>query len=143
MTCPPPWSIKRSSNSEKAKLVGACTVATTVQPSPAKTFIKTQTSFAMAESKPEVGSSRKHAFGCVMSAKAILTRLACPPEMPRSRALPMTVERHLSSRNLKMTSSTRFFFSALLMDSGNLSSAVYINICSTESSPTRVSNCST
>mmetsp|Transcript_18103 Transcript_18103/g.40976 ORF Transcript_18103/g.40976 Transcript_18103/m.40976 type:complete len:144 (+) Transcript_18103:116-547(+) len=143
MILPPPCSMKRSSKREKAKLVGAWIVAITVAPSAASAFSRTQTSFAMRESRPDVGSSRKTTFGRVMSANAMFTRFAWPPEMPRCSWLPMTVLRHLSRRNFAMTSSTRCCFSARLSLAGSLSSAVYMSICCTVSSPTRVSNCST
>mmetsp|Transcript_15167 Transcript_15167/g.39030 ORF Transcript_15167/g.39030 Transcript_15167/m.39030 type:complete len:144 (+) Transcript_15167:1359-1790(+) len=143
MVLPPPCSISRSSNIENAKLEGACTVATTVQPSWASFFSSEQTSLAMCESRPEVGSSRKITFGRVMRASAMFTRLAWPPEMPRISWLPMTVPRHFSRRSRRMTSSTRCCFSSLVTVVGSFSSAVYISICSTVSSPSSVSNCST
>mmetsp|Transcript_34054 Transcript_34054/g.90281 ORF Transcript_34054/g.90281 Transcript_34054/m.90281 type:complete len:144 (+) Transcript_34054:1150-1581(+) len=143
MHLPPACSIMRSSNREKAKLVGECTVATTVQPSFASSLSSTQTSFAIFESRPEVGSSRKMTFGRVMRASAMFTRLAWPPEMPRRSWLPMTVRRHFSRRSSRMTSSTRCCFSARGTDRGSFSSAWYISICSTVSSPRSVSNCST
>mmetsp|Transcript_132996 Transcript_132996/g.323256 ORF Transcript_132996/g.323256 Transcript_132996/m.323256 type:complete len:144 (-) Transcript_132996:366-797(-) len=143
MMRPPACSMNRSSKSEKAKLVGAWIVATTVAPSFASSFSSTQTSFAMRESRPEVGSSRKTTFGRVISASAMFTRFAWPPEMPRCSWLPMTVLRHFCRRSNSMTSSHLCRFSALLTLRGSFSSAVYISICSTVSSPTKVSNCST
>mmetsp|Transcript_132994 Transcript_132994/g.323247 ORF Transcript_132994/g.323247 Transcript_132994/m.323247 type:complete len:118 (-) Transcript_132994:366-719(-) len=97
----------------------------------------------LVASRPEVGSSRKTTFGRVISASAMFTRFAWPPEMPRCSWLPMTVLRHFCRRSNSMTSSHLCRFSALLTLRGSFSSAVYISICSTVSSPTKVSNCST
>mmetsp|Transcript_8433 Transcript_8433/g.22929 ORF Transcript_8433/g.22929 Transcript_8433/m.22929 type:complete len:144 (+) Transcript_8433:1211-1642(+) len=143
MIRPPACSMKRSSKSEKAKIVGEWTVAITVAPSLARSFSKTQTSFAMRESRPDVGSSRKTTFGRVMRASAMFTRFAWPPEMPRTNWLPMTVLRHFCKRSSSMISSTRCCLSSRLRLRDSFSSAVYMSICCTVSSPTRVSNCST
>mmetsp|Transcript_106252 Transcript_106252/g.298848 ORF Transcript_106252/g.298848 Transcript_106252/m.298848 type:complete len:144 (-) Transcript_106252:379-810(-) len=143
MHLPPACNIMRSSKREKAKLVGECTVATTVQPSLASSLSNRQTSFAIFESRPEVGSSKKMTLGRVMRASAMFTRLAWPPEMPRHNWLPMTVLRHFSRRSKRMTSSTCCRFSGPETDSGSFSSAWYISICSTVNSPRSVSNCST
>mmetsp|Transcript_143188 Transcript_143188/g.399114 ORF Transcript_143188/g.399114 Transcript_143188/m.399114 type:complete len:104 (+) Transcript_143188:1347-1658(+) len=102
-----------------------------------------QTSFAMRESRPEVGSSRKTTFGRVIKDRAMFTRLAWPPEIPRHRGLPMTVLRHFSRRSRAITSLHLCRFASRLTRAGSFSSAVYISICSTVSSPTSVSNCST
>mmetsp|Transcript_87046 Transcript_87046/g.269503 ORF Transcript_87046/g.269503 Transcript_87046/m.269503 type:complete len:144 (+) Transcript_87046:1165-1596(+) len=143
MVRPPAWSMKRSSKSEKAKLVGAWTVAITVAPSFVRSLSRAHTSFAMCESRPDVGSSRKTTFGRVMSASAMFTRFAWPPEMPRRSWLPMTVPRHFCKRRRSMTSSHLCRFSSRLTLPGSFRSAVYISIWSTVSSPTSVSNCST
>mmetsp|Transcript_90016 Transcript_90016/g.280162 ORF Transcript_90016/g.280162 Transcript_90016/m.280162 type:complete len:144 (-) Transcript_90016:412-843(-) len=143
MRRPPACSMKRSSKKEKARLVGEWTVAITVAPSFARFFSKAQSSFAMRESRPDVGSSRKTIFGRVTSASATFTRFAWPPEMPRRSWLPMTVLRHFSRRKISITSSTRWRFPSRPRLRGSLSSAVYMSICSTVSSPTSVSNCST
>mmetsp|Transcript_65413 Transcript_65413/g.108728 ORF Transcript_65413/g.108728 Transcript_65413/m.108728 type:complete len:85 (-) Transcript_65413:448-702(-) len=82
------------------------------------------TSSAINESKPEVGSSRKTIGGRVISARPMFVRLSCPPDMPLTRAPPITVLRHDASRSAEMTSSTRCFFSCLVCV-GSLSSAVY------------------
>mmetsp|Transcript_90015 Transcript_90015/g.280159 ORF Transcript_90015/g.280159 Transcript_90015/m.280159 type:complete len:144 (-) Transcript_90015:366-797(-) len=143
MMRPPACSMRRSSKSEKAKLEGAWTVAITVAPSFTRFFSSTQTSFAMRESRPDVGSSRKTTLGRVTSASAMFTRFVWPPEMPRRSWLPMTVPRHFSRRRSSMTSSQRWRFPSRPRLRGSFSSAVYMSICSTVSSPTSVSNCST
>ena len=50
--------------------------------------------------------------GLVIMARAIFTRFAWPPEMPRLSALPITVFAQPLSASLPMTSSTRKSFSS-------------------------------
>ena len=42
----------------------------------------------------------------------MLTRLAWPPEMPRAKTLPMRTSRHCCRPSLRITRSTRCFFSS-------------------------------
>ena len=102
---------------------------------------KQPTSFAIKESRPEVGSSRKITAGFVISARAMLTRFACPPETPRISTPPMTVFSQLSSPSAAITSATRPAFLAMLRLVGSRSSAVYMSICFTVSSPVRICVC--
>mmetsp|Transcript_57621 Transcript_57621/g.132311 ORF Transcript_57621/g.132311 Transcript_57621/m.132311 type:complete len:192 (-) Transcript_57621:143-718(-) len=117
-------------------------VATTVRPCEARNDMMPTTSSAIAESRPVVGSSKKRIGGLVMSARPMLTRFFWPPEMPFTSAPPIFVWRQLCSWSSRRTSSTRCTFSALA-SAGSLSSAVYMSICSTVRSSTRLSNCST
>mmetsp|Transcript_30969 Transcript_30969/g.92004 ORF Transcript_30969/g.92004 Transcript_30969/m.92004 type:complete len:135 (-) Transcript_30969:190-594(-) len=134
--------MRRSSKSEKALAVGEWMVATTVRPCAARRDMTAHTSSAIAESRPVVGSSRKRTGGRVMSERPMLTRFFCPPEMPLTSSPPMTVLRQPSRRSCAITSSTRSRFCARV-SAGSLSSAVYMSICSTLSTSTRLSNCST
>mmetsp|Transcript_23037 Transcript_23037/g.46892 ORF Transcript_23037/g.46892 Transcript_23037/m.46892 type:complete len:135 (-) Transcript_23037:407-811(-) len=134
--------MSRSSKSEKALAVGECTVATTVRPCAARREMMAHTSSAIAESRPVVGSSRKRMGGRVMSESPMLTRFFCPPEMPLTRSPPMSVLRQSWRRSWRITSSQRSRCCARL-SAGSLSSAVYMSICSTLSTSTRLSNCST
>mmetsp|Transcript_29132 Transcript_29132/g.71545 ORF Transcript_29132/g.71545 Transcript_29132/m.71545 type:complete len:120 (+) Transcript_29132:1810-2169(+) len=118
-------------------------VETTVRASAASLVSVCTISLAMYESRPDVGSSRKRIDGRWMSASAMLTRFACPPEMPRISTFPITVLRHVSSPSVPMTSSTRARRCSEVHVIGSVSSAVYISICVTVSSPMSVSNCST
>ena len=102
----------------------------------------THTSSAIAESSPVVGSSRKRTGGRVMSESPMFTRFFCPPEMPVTSSPPMTVLRHSSSRSWLITSSQRSSCCARV-SAGSFSSAVYMSICSTVRTSTRLSNCST
>ena len=70
--------------------VGEWMVATMVTCDFASDLTTLITSLAVKESRPDVGSSRKSTEGLVMSAMAMLVRLACPPEMPLTIALPTT-----------------------------------------------------
>ena len=101
------------------------------------------TSLAVNESRPEVGSSRKSTRGLVTSAMPMLTRLACPPLMPRARLDPMRTSRQGASASCSMTALTLATFVAAGVASGFLSSAVYISISATVRFASSVSNCST
>mmetsp|Transcript_15728 Transcript_15728/g.51371 ORF Transcript_15728/g.51371 Transcript_15728/m.51371 type:complete len:242 (-) Transcript_15728:355-1080(-) len=142
-TVRPDLSMRSSSNSEKAFAVGEWMVHTTVRPSRARSARQVATSLAMKLSSPEVGSSRKSSPGLLMSDRAMLTRLACPPEMPRLSTDPMTVPAHLLRARRSRTSVTRAVLSSMDMDTGSRSCAVYMSMSRTVSSPMRVSNCST
>mmetsp|Transcript_39168 Transcript_39168/g.76454 ORF Transcript_39168/g.76454 Transcript_39168/m.76454 type:complete len:140 (-) Transcript_39168:481-900(-) len=134
----------RSSNIEKLRPVGEWMVQMIVRPPSAASRLRsTTTESAVRESSPLVGSSRNNTRGLVMSARPMLTRFACPPDMPRSALLPMTVCRHDSNSSISMTSSTRRFFSSIVVEAGSLREAVYFSIFSTVNSDTSVSNCST
>mmetsp|Transcript_26405 Transcript_26405/g.53637 ORF Transcript_26405/g.53637 Transcript_26405/m.53637 type:complete len:159 (+) Transcript_26405:4641-5117(+) len=139
----PPLSMCKSSNLPNAAPVGLWMVQTTVRPSRARSQSNSMTSSAVRLSNPLVGSSRKRTRGLVIMARPILTRLACPPLMPRTRAEPIMVPRQDSRSRRAITSFTRSVRSVDVTDAGSLRAAVYESICSTVSSPTRVSNCST
>mmetsp|Transcript_39863 Transcript_39863/g.43196 ORF Transcript_39863/g.43196 Transcript_39863/m.43196 type:complete len:84 (-) Transcript_39863:633-884(-) len=82
------------------------------------------TSLATRLSNPLVGSSKNRTGGRVINANPILTRLHCPPEIPRAKGLPMTVERHESKFNIWITSLTRPSRSSAVKFVGNFRSAV-------------------
>mmetsp|Transcript_5062 Transcript_5062/g.12242 ORF Transcript_5062/g.12242 Transcript_5062/m.12242 type:complete len:103 (-) Transcript_5062:564-872(-) len=97
----------------------------------------------MWESSPVVGSSRNKILGEVSKAMAMLTRFACPPEIPRESSLPITVSLQTSKASFDITLSTIISISSGFVDEGSLSEAVYIRNCLTVKSGTKVSNCST
>mmetsp|Transcript_19761 Transcript_19761/g.22752 ORF Transcript_19761/g.22752 Transcript_19761/m.22752 type:complete len:101 (+) Transcript_19761:6-308(+) len=62
---------------------------------------------AVTESRPAVGSSRISRGGAESNARAMLTRLRCPPEMPCCVADPTITSRTCSSPTRRSTSVTR------------------------------------
>mmetsp|Transcript_24899 Transcript_24899/g.78830 ORF Transcript_24899/g.78830 Transcript_24899/m.78830 type:complete len:101 (+) Transcript_24899:1121-1423(+) len=99
-------------------------VAHTVRPCFASSFTTHMTSCAIAESSPDVGSSMKMIRGSVMSARPMLTRLACPPEIPLMSCSPITVSLHPTSPSSSIRAATRLFLLSRLSCSEHLSSAV-------------------
>mmetsp|Transcript_2753 Transcript_2753/g.8280 ORF Transcript_2753/g.8280 Transcript_2753/m.8280 type:complete len:98 (-) Transcript_2753:827-1120(-) len=97
----------------------------------------------MNESSPVVGSSSMMTAGSETSARPILTRLACPPEIPLCSGSPINVWRHACRRNSWHAFSAAARFSAMGSRIGRLSSAVYISISITDKFGMSVSNCST
>ena len=72
----------------KVSAEGWWMVQTTVRPASTSAFTEVITSRAMAESRPDVGSSRKMMSGFVMVSVAMESRFSCPPEMPRIKESP-------------------------------------------------------
>jgi hypothetical protein len=58
----------------------------------------------------------------------MLTRLACPPDMPRDKGLPITVFRQDSKFNILIISATHAFRSSDVVFTESLSSAVYSSL---------------
>ena len=58
------------------------------------------------ESNPLVGSSRNNTLGRVTRLMPMLTRFACPPEMPRDNAFPTTTSAHFCKRRSSIKRST-------------------------------------
>jgi hypothetical protein len=78
------------------------------------------------ESSPDVGSSRKRIFGRDTIARAMLVRLAWPPEMPRARTDPMRTSRQPARASWSMTDPTRDARSALEVVVGSLRAALCV-----------------
>mmetsp|Transcript_6639 Transcript_6639/g.15805 ORF Transcript_6639/g.15805 Transcript_6639/m.15805 type:complete len:110 (+) Transcript_6639:651-980(+) len=57
----------------------------------ARSVMKRMMAAAAAASSPDVGSSRKRSFGCLISARAIERRRFWPPERPCTNSLPIRV----------------------------------------------------
>jgi len=99
-------------------------VAHTVIPESATARTTVMTSLAVYESSPEVGSSRKSTLGSATSAMPMLTRLHCPPEIPRWKTDPIRTSRQSFSCSFFSSVSTRLRFSWMSMSPDSLSSAV-------------------
>ena len=80
--------------------------------------------YAVYESRPLVGSSRKRMLGLVMSSTPMAVRLRSPPLIPRRSTLPIRVSLHSWRPSSRMTSSARWIFSARLMVLGRRRRAV-------------------
>mmetsp|Transcript_1852 Transcript_1852/g.7440 ORF Transcript_1852/g.7440 Transcript_1852/m.7440 type:complete len:117 (+) Transcript_1852:351-701(+) len=101
------------------------------------------TSLAVNESNPDVGSSRNRMLGSVMSAMAMFSRLACPPEIPFTISEPTRTSLAPARPRSWSSFSQAASFDSALSSRGRLSSAVYMSISCTVSAGMRVSNCST
>mmetsp|Transcript_6057 Transcript_6057/g.11045 ORF Transcript_6057/g.11045 Transcript_6057/m.11045 type:complete len:86 (+) Transcript_6057:1369-1626(+) len=78
-----------------------------VKPSLERVIRTSQSSLAIWESRPEVGSSRKRTGGREMRASPTLTRFCWPPEIPRRSESPILVLRQPSSFSFSIRSFTR------------------------------------
>mmetsp|Transcript_27969 Transcript_27969/g.65184 ORF Transcript_27969/g.65184 Transcript_27969/m.65184 type:complete len:142 (+) Transcript_27969:1684-2109(+) len=95
----------------KTAVEGWWIVHTTMILSSAATRLRCpMTAAAEAESRPEVGSSRKTTAGPLMRAMARESLLFCPPDRPLKKALPHLVCWHDSRPRETMSWSTTAFF---------------------------------
>mmetsp|Transcript_18643 Transcript_18643/g.32848 ORF Transcript_18643/g.32848 Transcript_18643/m.32848 type:complete len:94 (-) Transcript_18643:18-299(-) len=91
----------KSSKQENACPVGEWMVQTTVRPPSCASWRRSSTtSSATRESNPDVGSSMSKIGGRWINARPMFTRFACPPDIPRDNALPITVFRQDSKSNI-------------------------------------------
>ena len=81
---------------------------------------------AVAESRPDVGSSRKSSLGRMSSSIATHKRFLSPPEMPLLRVSPTMTSRQYSIPTVFSASSTRSFRSSKGVPLGNRRAAVYL-----------------
>mmetsp|Transcript_9124 Transcript_9124/g.34109 ORF Transcript_9124/g.34109 Transcript_9124/m.34109 type:complete len:163 (-) Transcript_9124:482-970(-) len=120
----PEQRIMARSNRENAYAVGLWIVARIVVSRVLSFFTTDMTSFAVNESSPEVGSSRKRTDGSVMSAIAMLSRFAWPPDRPFTIADPTTTSFASHSPKSLSNVSTASSFCANGSAIGRFSSAV-------------------
>mmetsp|Transcript_5925 Transcript_5925/g.15225 ORF Transcript_5925/g.15225 Transcript_5925/m.15225 type:complete len:206 (+) Transcript_5925:435-1052(+) len=100
-------------------------------------------SSADAASRPEVGSSRQSTDGSATSSMPMLTRLRCPPLMPRRRTSPTMAPRSGCRLRSSSDSSTRRSFCARVTLAGSRNAAWYQRLSSTVRSPYSTSSCGT
>ena len=118
-------------------------VTITERPSSARSRIRCMTSVLIAESRPDVGSSKNMIRGLLRRPMPIETRFFSPPEMPRTKNPPILVSCALASPSWSMTSCTRAAFCARENSGPIFRRAVYMSISKIEKVPQSVSNCST
>lgn len=139
----PLLSINTASNCANASELGEWIVASTVTPLCASARMTSTTSHDVRESSPLVGSSRNSTRGRVTSATPMLHRFACPPEILRRSASPTTTSSQLRSFKSSIRRSTYAERFAGSSRGSAFSSAWYLSVSLTVSTPRRASNCST
>mmetsp|Transcript_2661 Transcript_2661/g.9810 ORF Transcript_2661/g.9810 Transcript_2661/m.9810 type:complete len:206 (+) Transcript_2661:1584-2201(+) len=108
----------------KMAALGWWMVQRTVLPSSARTLTASMTSSAIAESSPEVGSSKNRHCGSLIRQTAMETLLSSPPLTPLLSGPPILVFMALKRPIFSMTSRALDLLSTYDMIAGSLSIAV-------------------
>ncbi|XP_020105768.1 uncharacterized protein LOC109722227 [Ananas comosus] len=98
---------------------------------------------ALAESSPEVGSSRKSSTGSWTISAPMDTRRRSPPDTPRWDSSPMMVDAAGRSPSWSIRARTRARFFSRGSDRGSRNSAAKVSVSSTVSMGKRRSSCIT
>lgn len=100
------------------------------------------TSEAAAESKPEVGSSRKRILGPVTSCDATLTRRFCPSDTPFLVVVPIRLSASSESPKAASKKSMRSL-QLYPLEGGEESRSAKLSVSRTVREPIKASSCST